>query len=106
MSDEPVAKIGELLGGIAERMGQYGEVWQRAAAANARGEYTADDAVADMTSVMKQAAKDMIETSAAMIEMIGAFAPAASESRSATATATAKKKTATKKKAATTKRGK
>ncbi|MEY2468835.1 MAG: hypothetical protein QOF21_1533 [Actinomycetota bacterium] len=75
MADDPVSALGGMLEGVAERIGQYAEIWQEAAARNAANEYSSDDALVDLQRTWKLAIGDMAQSSAALIEVLGAMAP-------------------------------
>jgi len=75
MADDPVSALGGMLEGVAERIGQYAEIWQDAARRNAAQEYTADDALVDLQRSWKLAISDMAQSSAAFIEVLGSMAP-------------------------------
>jgi hypothetical protein len=114
MPENPVEVVGDLLGEMANRVGEYSAIWQQAAERNARNAYDADDLASDVLRATGLAARDMANLGASFVEMLGGMTrpsePSATPARKATAKkATAKKATAKKataKKAAARKRTK
>jgi hypothetical protein len=70
-TENPVEVVGELLGDMANRLGEYASIWQNAAKRNAENDYDVDDVVSDMLRASGLAARDMAKMGAAFIGVLG-----------------------------------
>ena len=87
MPENPVDVVGEILGDMANRVGEYAAIWQDAAKRNANNDYDVDDLAGDMMRAGGLAARDMASVGAAFLGLLGSVV------RPAEAEAAARRKT-------------
>jgi hypothetical protein len=60
---------------LAERAGEYAEIWRRAIARNAAGEYKPEDALVDVQALWGLSVRDLARTSSALLEVLAPHVP-------------------------------
>ncbi len=74
MPENPVDVVAELLGDMANRVGEYAEIWQGAAARNAAHDYGSQDLAADVLRAGGLAMRDMANVGVAFLSVLGSVA--------------------------------
>ena len=73
MADDPVRVLADLLGDLAERVGDYSSVWQSAASQNSAGDYNADAVIADMLKIGGLLTRDAFAIGTGALQALGAI---------------------------------
>ena len=71
--DDPVRVLADLLGDLANRVGDYSAVWQDAAGKNSTGDYDADAVIADVLKIGGLLTRDAFAIGTGALQALGAI---------------------------------
>lgn len=75
MSEDPVDAVAAFWAKAGKRTQQYLDVWSRAAAKNAAGDYSADDLMVDLEKVWGMSIADATAYGAGMLAQLSSLVP-------------------------------
>ena len=86
MPDDPIRPLSDALGNVGDRVGDYTDVWKKAAANNAAETYNADALIADFLKLSSLVVRDMFAVATGAMNALGGLRESASSAPASAAT--------------------